>query len=186
MTLRNFHKIGDGLDPRPMLQALWKATDLWNANTIRQDSSGNILADADDILIRYPDTSAGTAVIGTEAPMEWQPAATRLPWRPLAVSLMATVGAYQLDRMTVTRLPPGGVIKPHTDNFGQYAHHRDRERYHIVLQGLPGSSYTCGDETVEMRTGEVWAFRPLLMHSVANRSPDDRLHLIADLRLLPH
>jgi hypothetical protein len=55
-------------------------------------------------------------------------------------------------------------------------------RFHVVLQGLPGSLYHCGDEVVQMRTGTVWWFQHREVHSVENNSADDRIHLLVDFR----
>ena len=58
----------------------------------------------------------------------------------------------------------------------------DGMRFHVVLHGLPGSLYKCGDEVVCMRTGEVWWFQHREVHSVENNSSDTRIHLLVDLR----
>jgi len=52
-----------------------------------------------------------------------------------------------------------------------------------VLQGLPGSLYKCGDETVEMLTGEIWWFDAHSTHEVLNNSAGDRVHLLVDVRI---
>jgi hypothetical protein len=51
-----------------------------------------------------------------------------------------------------------------------------------VLQGLPGSLYHCGDETVTMLTGSVWWFQHREIHSVENNAAGDRVHLLVDFR----
>jgi len=99
------------------------------------------------------------------------------------VALMQTVQAYELGRVIISRIKPGGVILPHADKDGDYVQTTDRARYHVVLQGLPGSLYHCGGETVCMMTGSVWWFNAHEVHSIENNSADDRLHLLVDVRI---
>lgn len=61
----------------------------------------------------------------------------------------------------------------------------DIARYHLVVQGLPGSMYRCGEEEVCMQTGETWWFNAHLEHEIRNGSADDRIHLMCDLRKWP-
>jgi hypothetical protein len=74
---------------------------------------------------------------------------------------------------------------PHADTEGTYVQEGSIMRYHVVVRGEPGSLFRCGDETVNMRTGEVWAFNALLEHEVMNNSADDRIHLLVDCRIWP-
>jgi len=116
----------------------------------------------------------------------WHPAAAELPQtKPLILNLMRFAEAYELNRVVITRLAPGRRILPHADDQGAYVHDPHRQRVHVVLQGLPGSLYRTGDETVQMLTGEVWWFNPLLEHEVQNNSADDRIHMLVDMRCWP-
>jgi len=105
--------------------------------------------------------------------------------QPIVLGLMTRVHAYELGRVIVSRLPPGGRILRHADRDGEYVQASDRARYHVVLQGLPGSLYTCGDETVCMQDGEIWWFNAHEEHEVINNSADDRIHLLVDVRTWP-
>ena len=98
---------------------------------------------------------------------------------------MKWTSAYELGRVLITRIPPGGQILPHRDDAGEYVNMRDIARYHVVIQGLPGSLYHCGNETVNMRTGQIWWFNAKLDHAVINESADDRIHLLCDVRTWP-
>ena len=186
--MRYFQLIARNVDTVPLLLTLQRHPELWNADTFRTTYPQTPHAEADDILLRYTGPSANRSVdtvIEDERPV-WLPAAAILPWREPVLDLMRRVGAYQLDRLLVTRLKPGTRIAPHADNVGDYAAANDeRARFHIVLQGLPGSLYHNGDETVAMLTGEVWTFTPREVHAVENNSIDDRIHLIVDVCLLP-
>lgn len=183
--MRYFHKIADGVDTMPLMHALARQPGLWNADTFRTRFPGTPHAEADDILIRFSDPARCTTasnVIGDDRPV-WHPAARALPQaKAVVLALMARVEAYELGRVLVTRLRPGARILPHADRDGAYVQAPDRARYHVVLQGLPGSLYACGDETVCMRTGEVWWFDAHAQHEVVNNSADDRVHLLVDVR----
>lgn len=187
--MRYFHRIAEGVDTMPLLHALARQPGLWNSNTFRTRFPGTPHAEADDILLRFSDPARCTPdqpgvgnVIGDDRPV-WHPAARALPQaKAVVLALMARVEAYELGRVLVTRLRPGARILPHADRDGAYVQAPDRARYHVVLQGLPGSLYRCGDETVCMRTGEVWWFDAHAEHEVANNSADDRIHLLVDVR----
>jgi Aspartyl/Asparaginyl beta-hydroxylase len=186
--MRYFQQIAAGVDTMPMLLALQRRPELWNADPFRTTYPGTPHSEVDDILLRYTGPSADRSVdtvIEDDKPV-WLPAARLLPWRPIVLDLMRRVAAYQLDRLLITRLRPGARIAPHADNVGEYAAHNDeRARFHVALLGLPGSLYHNGDETVAMLTGSVWTFTPREVHAVENNSADDRIHLIVDVCLAP-
>ena len=184
--MRNFLRIAQGVDTMPLLHALHRNPALWNSQPFRTTYPGTPHSEVDDILLRFSDPAkcnTVSTVIGDDKPV-WHPAASVLPWKPIVLDLMRRVEAYQLDRLLITRLAPGGRIAPHADDQGEYVNDPERERYHVVIQGLPGSLYTNGDETTCMRTGEVWLFDPLLVHSIQNNSEDDRIHMLVDLKLM--
>lgn len=186
--MRNFLKIAEGVDVMPLLHQVKRNEALWNENKFRTEFPNTPHIDVDDIWVRFssPDNckDVGT-IIGDGSPV-WYPSALLLTEvQPLVLNLMRRVEAYELGRVLVTRIAPGGQILPHADKDGSYVHDIDRARYHIVLQGLPGSLYTTGDETVCMRTGEVWWFNALEVHHIENNSVDDRIHLLVDVRTWP-
>jgi hypothetical protein len=186
--LRNFLLIATGIDVMPLHHALIRRPDLWNQNTYRTTYAGTPHGDVDDIWLRYSDTERTadpmqTGPVQNDHGAVWYPAAKELPEaKPLILNLMHYLSAYELGRVVISRIKPGGRILPHADIDGDYVHLGDIARYHIVVQGLPGSLFRCGDEQVDMRTGEVWWFDAHSTHEVINNSADDRIHLMADLR----
>jgi len=186
--MMNFYRLAEGVDVVPLMHAVARQPDLWNANTFRTTFPNTPHGDVDDIWLRFSDpakcSTVGT-VIGDDTPV-WHDAAKRLPQaKPIILDLMRRVDAYELGRVLITKLRPGGRILPHADTDGSYVNTNDRFRYHVVLQGLPGSLYRTGNETVCMRTGEVWWFNPTLEHEILNNSVDDRVHLLVDVRIYP-
>jgi Aspartyl/Asparaginyl beta-hydroxylase len=97
----------------------------------------------------------------------------------MVFGLMGKVEGERLGRVMINRLRPGGRVYPHADTP---AHADYWDRYHVVLQSGPGCLFRCGDETVQMATGECWWFQNALEHEVTNNSADDRIHLIIDVR----
>lgn len=188
--MRNFQRIASGVDVMPLLHALQRNEDLWNANKFRTTFKNTPHGDVDDIWLRYSEPEAvlnpddiRPIIAGHE--VTWYEAAHDLPFKPIVCDLMRRVEAYSLERLLITRLKPGGRILPHADNAGEYVHQGDIGRYHVVLQGLPGSLMRCGDERVNMQTGEVWWFNAHIEHEVANNSTDDRIHMLVDVRTMP-
>lgn len=168
---------------------LMRNKQLWNENRFRTEFPNTPHVDVDDIWLRFSDVekcTTTTVVIGDDKPV-WYPAAQVLyEARPLIRGLMHQVNAYELGRVLISRIPPGGRILPHRDDAGEYVLTPDIARYHVVLQGLPGSLFVCGEgddqETVCMETGEVWWFDARSCHQVVNNSADDRIHLLVDVR----
>ena len=188
--MRNFFKVAEGIDVLPLAHALQRRPEFWGANPIRTRFPGSPHAEVDDVLLKFEAIDAEPDDPDLDAKAE---AAERVFWpawhafpqvRSLVGPLMLRVGAYELTRVILTRLRPGGQIAPHADTRGKYANLPDIARYHLVVQGLPGSLFHCGDETVSMSTGEVWSFDAHQVHAVVNNSVDDRLHLLADMRLM--
>lgn len=189
--MRNFQLIAKNVDVKPLHHALVRQPELWNRQTFRTTYANTPHGEVDDIWLRYSDVDRtadpeDTSPVQNDHGAVWYPAATKLPeMKPLVLDLMRFLGAYELSRMLITRLKPGGRILPHADAVGDYVHLGDIQRYHVVVQGLPGSIYRCGNEEVCMQTGEVWWFQAHETHEIVNNSADDRIHLMADLRSWP-
>ncbi|ARU23736.1 hypothetical protein RSSE_c3355 [Ralstonia solanacearum] len=110
----------------------------------------------------------------------WRAEVDHLPEaRALIMALMTATGATRLGRCMINRLVQGGRIFRHADSPWHASYW---DRYHIVLQSEPGNVFTCGDEQVWMRPGEIWWFQNAIEHEVVNNSADDRIHLVVDLR----
>lgn len=184
--MRLFHKLAEGVTVLPLLHQIQARPDLWNQETLRTTHPQSPHTQVDDILLRFNDLEKWKATQDAAAVLDEHESIAYPAWKALpqaqaiVFGLMADVRAVRLGRVMITRLAPGGEIAPHEDG-GSHAAYFDR--YHVVLQGLPGSLFRCGGETVSMRTGEVWWFDNATTHSVVNNSSDDRIHMIVDLRL---
>ncbi len=183
--MKNFYCLTTGIDVSGIMAAIVRQPDLWDQNTLRTEHPGTAHSQVEDIWIRFNDVKlfemGGDAkTIVDEHESIWYPAAYALPQiRPFLFGLMRQVEGERLGRVLITKLAPGKVITPHVDGGSHAAYYK---RYHLVLQGLPGSNFRSGDEWVGMKTGELWWFNNGIEHEVINNSSDDRVHIIADIR----
>jgi hypothetical protein len=187
--MRHFLKIADNAPVGPIQQVLWANPDLWNLHRFRTTFPGTPHVDVDDIWLRFsPDMSPEDfAKVQGDCQPVWHDEAKVLGGavKDLVLNLMRATNSYQLDRLLISRIPPGGQILPHADVDGAYVHTLGLARYHVVIQGLPGSLFFCGGEEVCMLTGEIWWFNAHQVHSVRNNSRSDRIHMLVDLRTWP-
>ena len=169
------------MDIVPLSNEIIRNGHLWNTETLRTEFEESPHSSVDDIWLRFNDINSldNEEIIDNHESINY-PAFWELPEaRKLIFWLMARVNGERLGRCLITRLCPGEKIDLHVDG-GDHASYYDR--YHIVLQGLPGSVFNCGDESIQMRTGEVWWFNNEIEHEIINNSADDRIHLIVDIR----
>lgn len=183
--MKHFQLIGAGIDTLPILHAIKCQPELWDMYTLRTVHSGTPHTQVSDIWIRFNDLkpyeeSGDKTQILDQHESICYPGWFNLPQcRPVIFDMMRRVEGERLGRCLITKLSPGKKIAPHVDGGDHAAYY---ERYHVVLQGLPGSNFRCGDETITMRTGECWWFDNAVEHEVINNSADDRIHLIVDIR----
>lgn len=190
--MRNLLKIADGLNVGPLLCALYRKPELWEADTFLRKYPQGPFGDTDTIYLRFQDKIVDlseeevrlyeqnklTGYDLHECP--WRPEVDQLPEaRALIMALFHAVGGVRLGRCMINRLKPGGRIFPHADT---HWHASYWDRYHIVLQSEPGNVFRVEDEELHMRPGQAWWFQNAKEHAVCNNSADDRIHLIVDVR----
>jgi hypothetical protein len=189
--MKNFIRIASGINATDLLLAihrLEKSHGAWKEDTYLRDYPQGPFGDTESFILRFPDRS----VHDTEEALKShlanfdqhenydQPIFKQLPEaRKYIFDLMAAVKGERLGRCMINKLKVGGQIYPHADTP---VHAEYWDRFHIVLQSAPGSNFRCGDEWVNMETGDVWWFNNKLEHEVINNSGDDRIHLVIDIR----
>lgn len=183
--MKYFQQLAAGINVTPLMNALQRQPELWDANPIRTKHPGTAHASVSDILCRFNDleeflrTGDPTTITDDREAIAYT-AWEKLPQlRPIIFDLMRTVEATRLGRVIITKLPPGKEITPHED---QGAPAEYFERFQLAIQSLPGSLFHIGDETVNFRSGEMWHINNRVEHSVVNNSADDRIVAIIDLR----
>jgi hypothetical protein len=178
--MNNFYKCAQGVDVVPLMMALKANAYLWNQNTLRTNHPETAHGQVNDIWLRFNDVSNAETVVDDRESINY-PAFFVLPQaQELIFALMARVRGERLGRCLITNLPVGCVIDAHVDGGAPAEYY---ERYHIVLHSGKGVMFRCGDETVNMQTGDIWWFNNQLEHEVINNSADDRIHLIVDIRV---
>lgn len=190
--MRNFLKLADGVNVKPLVNALYRKPDLWKADDFLRKYPQGPFGDTDTIYLRFQDhvqvQSAEEEELYKQNKLAghdlhecpWRPEVDQLPEaRALIMALMTATGATRLGRCMINRLVPGGKIFRHADSPWHASYW---DRYHIVLQSEPGNVFMCGDEQLWMRPGEIWWFQNAIEHEVVNNSSDDRIHLVVDLR----
>jgi hypothetical protein len=180
--MRHFTPIAGNVDTVPLMNALANHPELWNEHRLRTTFEGTPHGEVDDIWLRFnADLGQEVAKFADDLEAVWYPAADALrPAREIVANVMGRLWGERLGRVLITRLAPGKRILPHRDVIGKYASYYSR--YHVSLCGHPGSLFRAADETVTMRTGEVWRFDASAEHEVINNSADDRINLLIDIR----
>ncbi len=181
--MRYFYRLAEGIQVLPIMAAVARQPGLWNGDRMRQEFDKSPHSAVDDILLRFGNVLEGGVDIGDNLEAVDRAAMLKVPCKNEILNIMRLVGGSRLGRVIITRLEPGKKILPHADTQGDYAKYYTR--YHLVLQGMPGSIFICGDETVSMQTGELWWFSAQDEHSVHNNSKDDRIHMLIDVRIDP-
>ena len=93
-----------------------------------------------------------------------------------------------LDELSVPKevvriltLPPGGHIKDHFDFHTSFQY--GLIRLHIPIVTHPDVEFVIGGETVDFKPGELWFGDFSQVHSVENKSPITRVHMVIDAQI---
>jgi aspartyl/asparaginyl beta-hydroxylase (cupin superfamily) len=96
-----------------------------------------------------------------------------------ALRLCDHVGGMRLGGVLITRIPPGGEVKPHIDS-GWHAEYY--EKYAIQLKGNKDQGFYFEDAELHPETGDVYTFDNSKLHWVRNDSNEERMTLIVCIR----
>lgn len=180
--MRRFAKIGQGLDTAPILEQIGAHPELWDEITYRKQLAEH--AEMSDIWLRYrplEDVQKETFFPGPFF-CAYYPAWWKLPSiHPVVNWLKMRVDATYLGAILITRIPPGGRIKPHNDAGMWHADFHNAKVYIPLITNAQCVNYA-EDESVVMGTGEFWLFDNLCTHSLENRGNTDRISLIVAMR----
>lgn len=184
--MRSFLKIADGVDVVPLQLELARNADLFGRFGERQYAAGTPHAGMTDIWVRYNDRrpfeeSGDFSRINDSHESVWYPDSVKLPSaRRIAMQVMAHVGGERLGGVLITKLPPLGVIDPHTD-AGWHAEKYDK--FYVAVQGGPGATFGFPEGEIQARDGDVWWFRNDVPHWVRNDASGDRIAMIVCVEL---
>jgi|HubBroStandDraft_1064217.scaffolds.fasta_scaffold03530_8 hypothetical protein len=180
--MKNFFRLGAGLNMTPLMMELMRQPHLWREDTYLRDYPQGPFKDVETVFLRFPPASVTELERSQKDQHEcvWMDGWLHLPAaRPLVFALMAQVAGERIGRVMLNKIVPGGRIYPHADTP---VHAQYWDRFHYVVSSTPGVLFRCGEETVSMGTGELWWFQNELEHEVVNNSASDRIHLIIDIR----
>lgn len=183
--MKNFLKIAEGINVKPLLWQLEARPDLWDMHRRRKDAPGTPHSRMSDIWVRYNDVgpyeeSGDFTKFNDQHFPVWYPAYRALPaLKPTIFSLMAKVDGEHLGGVLITRIPPGEGISEHVDR-GWHVEFYDK--FYLSIKSSPGAKFICNEEALEPKQGECWRFDNRLPHSVKNESNEDRITLIVCIR----
>lgn len=192
--MRNFYRIAAGIDISAINISICSQPELWNKHTLRTQTEGTPHREIDDIWLRMNDlekciqANEDNTFVDHRESINYPAMYKIYGVKELILTLMTAVKGERLGRCFISRMAPGKRIYPHKDIGDDLSMYYDNEpyysRFHIVLQGLPGSIFNAGDESVQMRTGEIWWFDGSQEHEVINNSADDRIHIVCDIKVM--
>jgi hypothetical protein len=156
--VRYFHKLIEGVPVMPVMHALMRNPQIWTQDysiVLRGENGNGTVVDRDLMRTLPPKVKA------------------------IAFDLMAILGGVALGSMIVTKLEPGKRVSGEPRGQHWYT------PYYLMLASEPGSLMMCGDETVNMLTGEIWWCDPDAERVIVNNSKDDRVQMVIDIRIDP-
>lgn len=180
--MNNFYLITKNINVTPLSLELIRQPHLWKEDSYLRDYPQGPFSDVETIFLRFPPASVTELERSKRDQHEcvWMDGSIHLPAAlPLVYGLLAQIQGERLGRVMINKIRPGGRIYPHADS-PEHATYWDR--FHYVIASAPGVLFRCGDEKVNMDTGDVWWFQNSLEHEVINNSAQERIHLIIDIR----
>ena len=181
-----FRKVRDSVNVLPLSNSLKRQPELFGKYNFRRIAPNTPHADMTDIYLRYRDdleelmASGSMAKAGDPHRSVWMPCHEALPQAtPIVFDLMRLVCGEELGGILITKLPPGGKIKPHVD-LGWHA--RSYEKYVVSIEQSAGAVFKFPDGEFEAMPGDIHWFDNSVLHSVENNSNTDRVVMIIAIR----
>lgn len=135
----------------------------------------------------YREDFAIAQFVGESHESVWYPVIRSLPsLKSLIFETMRYFECERLGGVLITRIPPGGEVKPHRDGGWHATYY---EKIAVQLKSAPGQAFCYADGQFECEPGTVYAFDNSQEHWVSNRSDVERITCIIcvkrDVRLKP-
>lgn len=110
----------------------------------------------------------------------WYPNSVHLTGlRPVVFQIMQAVQGERLGGVLITKLPPGGKIKRHTDSGWHAGYY---SKFYVAVQNPPGALFGFDDGIISAQDGEVWWFDNSKPHWVENATQFDRIAMIVCIK----
>lgn len=180
--MQHFQLLATGVDVAPINAELAAHPELWNQHPGRT-GPGSPHHGVDDIWLRWrrPEELTSPEAYRTEhIPVFW-PAWDAVPsLHPLVRHVSHMVNSVMLGGILITRIPPGGAVKPHVDK-GWHPEYFDMKIY-LCLESNPFCvNYTAG-EAFAPRAGDLFEFSNRKTHEVRNEGTTNRSSIIMCFR----
>lgn len=167
-----------GLNLSSVQWSLLKYPDLWNQNKARTTDPQSPHYGLDDIWVRFGNET--DCYDNTPHQAHWYPAADLLGVKGLCLDVMRAYNGTELGGVLITRIPPGGICKPHRD-LGWHA--KVYEKFAIQIAAAPGQSFCFDGENLETKPGDLFWFNNQELHWVINDSEYERITMIICIRV---
>lgn len=175
------------LEVEPILQDLEDAPHVWNVHNLRTTTYGGEHSQVSDVWVRYrphqdllelQQIDPGHAVqrfVGEPHDSVWYPQSDHLPrLKELVFELMRHFEVERLGGILITRVPPGGEVKPHVDGGWHAGYY---EKLAVQLKSAPEQAFCFEDGEFACPPGTVYTFDNSKKHWVYNRSDEERMTL---------
>ena len=175
--------IGHGFDVAPMLQQLERHPEWWDRYRQRTTAYQTPHKAVSDIWFRYNDWAnfdGDMAKFNEEHESVWYPVIADIPagWS-LARKVMRHVSGKQLGGVLMTRIPPGGEVKPHIDHGWHAGHY---EKFAVQIKGNKDQAFCFDGVELSAEPGDLYTFDNSQTHWVRNDSDSERITLIICIR----
>jgi hypothetical protein len=175
--------LASGLEVADAVGEILEHPEVWNTHRMRTDAYETPHKAVSDIWVRYNDWSNWTGdVQAFNGPHEsvWYPVANKLPAVvELVAKVFDQVGGEELGGVLITKIPPGGEVKPHVDGGWHAGYYR---KYAVQLQGNGEQAFCFEDSELRPEPGDLYTFDNSRLHWVTNNSDHDRMTLIVCIR----
>lgn len=173
--------VASGLCVSVLADQLHRHPELWNEHTGRTEAYKSPHKGVDDIWVRYADP------VNIDRPdfhgphqSVWYPSVTKIPaaWS-LARRVMRMVGGKALGGVLITRIHPGGMVRPHVDkgwHAGEY------EKFGVQVKGNKDQAFCFEGMELRPEPGDLYTFDNSKLHWVVNDSGTERITLIVCIK----
>jgi len=138
--------MASGFDVSSLVQQLAGHPEAWNAHTQRTEAYETPHKAVDDIWVRYNAWSnfkGDRVAFNSVHTSVWYPVISKIPaaWS-LARRVMRKVDGSRLGGVLITRIPPGGEVKPHIDTGWHAGYY---EKFAIQIKGNKDQAFCFED-----------------------------------------
>lgn len=160
------------------------ACSAWDLHTDRTARYGTPHEDVSDIWLRFRDLSEmgedKVAFFNGPHASAWYPCAKELPAVvELAGKVFRDVGGKELGGVLITRIPPGGEVKPHIDGGWHAGYY---EKFAVQIKGNERQAFCFEGVELSATPGQCYTFDNSKLHWVVNDSEHERMTLIVCIR----